>query len=483
MNPSQAELVREVLGQREALVQACWAQQLWARKPLKLSGGEPLEVLFPGWLNRGPGPDFTEARLMIGNSEHRGDVEIHLEEADWQAHGHRDDPRYGRVALHVVLRRGGVPALRPGSEAPLPVFNAGPFLSAAVLEVMHDPETLLRRYESLPGRCGLRAAQAGPDALARVIAHAAEVRARAKSDRLLPAWRDGAEEQLLFELLFQSLGYRPYAEVFRSLARRFPLDDLAGRLQLPIARARVEVLSRWFGSLGLLERPPPQGDAAAGEEFAAWRDHWLALGLKPLTDKLSRAGSRPLNSPERRMVGMFHHLRGQAGRGWLKGWLAFLADLDGLRDRPEFRPRALRALHAAFDAPREEPWLRRVAFHAPPRAAPAQLIGADRIAIAIANAIVPFFLAYARRRGDTELEKVLYRLFIVLPAEGPNRKTRFMRQRLLVLPPTAATLRTHQGLLQIHQDFCVSFQQGCQECRFPDLIAPRVPQAGGVGKG
>jgi hypothetical protein len=66
---------------------------------------------------------------------------------------------------------------------------------------------------------------------------------------------------------------------------------------------------------------------------------------------------------------------------------------------------------------------------------------------------------------------VLYRLFLVLPGEGPNWRTRFMTQRLMPLKPLPRTLRTQQGLIQIHQDFCTSFESGCGDCRFPDLIS------------
>jgi hypothetical protein len=462
-------LIREVLAQREALVQACWARQHWARRPLRTSDGRTLVVDFPGWLNRSAGPDFTGARILTGDTELQGDVEIHLSERDWHAHGHGSDPRYQRVVLHVVVQRAPERAAQPVSGAPIAIFDAGPYLSRALLDVLGEPEQLLRRYESLPGRCGLRASQLGPDALAQVVAHAAELRARSKAQRLAPFWKAGAEEQLLFELIFQSLGYRPHAENFRNLAQRYPLDAILPALAKPAEEARTEVLSRWFGAFGLLaEAAVP--DPGAATEFETLRSRWRGLGDAPLQVKVRRGGGRPLNSPERRMVGMYHHLRTLGPRGLLRGWLAFLKELDLQRDQPEFRRTALLLLSELFAAPGEEPWLRRITFSAAPRRNPARLIGADRIAIVMANAVVPFFLAYARQRRDAELEKVLYRLFLVLPAEAPNHKTRFMEQRLLLLTPAAPTLRTHQGLLQIHQDFCVSFNEGCERCRFPDLI-------------
>ena len=172
------------------------------------------------------------------------------------------------------------------------------------------------------------------------------------------------------------------------------------------------------------------------------------------------------------MVGLFHHLHRL--RGWLlRGWLGFLKELDELSDQPEFRHRALAALDTAFATPASEPWRSRVAYGAPGLEREARMIGRDRVAVVLANAIVPFFLAYARRRADAELEKVLYRLFIVFPGEGPNAKTRFMLQRLLPLRPLPATLRTQQGLIQINHDYCTSFESGCGDCKFPDLIAPQ----------
>ncbi|MFI5400661.1 MAG: DUF2851 family protein [SAR324 cluster bacterium] len=482
MSSGREKLVRELVAGREAVVQACWAQQAWGAGKLYATDGQPLRVVFPGWLNRGAGPDFREARVLIGATEHRGDVEIHLHEQDWLRHAHDEDPNYGRVVLHVVLIAGESPAARSASGAPIPVFVAGPHILPDALRLMDDPEQLLRRYESLPGRCGLRAAQSDPEAVEAVIAHAAEARARQKAERLDAEWQPGREEQLLFELIFQALGYRPYAPVFRSLARRYPLNALYPALALPDAEARVAILARWFGALGLLEEAPGTAEPESEGELAALAATWKALGEKPSVAALPRGGARPQNSPERRMVGAYHHLR-FVGGNLLKGWLVFLKDLDALRDQPEFRRRAHDALNAAFATPAGEPW-RALVSHgvalggAPgasrkrPAAGEARLIGEDRVAVILANAVVPFFLTYARRRGDAELEKVLYRLFLVLPGEGPNWRTRFMTQRLMPLRPLPRTLRTQQGLIQIHQDFCTSFESGCGDCKFPDLIAP-----------
>ena len=237
------------------------------------------------------------------------------------------------------------------------------------------------------------------------------------------------------------------------------------------------VLAHWFGAAGLLAADSPESpDPDARIEQQTLMRQWAETGQSPLNEPLKRGGARPWNSPERRMVGLFHHLFAARGEP-MKAWLKLLKELDTVRDESTFRRSALTALRNAFPTPAEEPWARRVSYSAEP-VKEALLVGDDRVAIVLVNAIVPFFLAYSRRKAMPELEKVLYRLFLVLPGEGPNARTRFMTQRLMPLRPMADTLRTQQGLIQIHQDFCTSFESGCGDCKFPDLIAKATQLAG-----
>lgn len=466
-------LVDALAAGREVFLQACWAAQHWGDRRLLTRDGQSLEVIAPGWLNRGKGPDFTEARLVVGGDEVWGDVEVHVDEADWWLHRHDRDSAYGRVVLHVVLRDGPRPARHPVTGLPLPVFAVAPFLPADVRELAADPEQMLRRYERLPGRCGLRGAQVGREAVERVVAHAAEVRAGAKAARFQPALEAGEDAgQVLYAALFHYLGYRPHAPLFDALAQRYPLAALLPLLERPPAEARAAVLARWFGSAGLLEPEPERVHADAREEYADLRERWRALGERPLRTTVTRSRSRPWNAPERRMAAMYHHLAAMGQGDLLKRWLALLQQLDRLRDDGDFRRTATRLVEAAFPTPGDEPWHRRVGYALPPRRQGARLVGPDRLVALLANAVLPFFLAWARRQGDAELEKVLYRLYIVLPPEAPSGPTRFMERRLTTLAPLRRTLRTQQGLLQIHSDFCLSFNAGCEQCDLPGLIEP-----------
>ena len=70
------------------------------------ASGSTIEILHPGDWNRGAGPDFLGAEILVDGKRLRGDIEIHLRCADWHAHGHDRDPHFGGVILHAVLLPG-----------------------------------------------------------------------------------------------------------------------------------------------------------------------------------------------------------------------------------------------------------------------------------------------------------------------------------------------------------------------------------------
>jgi len=464
----------EWAGQREVVLQACWARQVWTNT-LKTDCGKTIAVEFAGWPNRGPGPDFSQARLRLDGREYQGPVEIHLSEGDWFHHGHDRDSAYGGVILHVVLQRTpGKPALN-AQGAEIPVLCAGEFMDPFYRPWMAEAEELLRRREALPGRCGVEALKGDTEGLVRVWRRAAEARAQNKAQRLAMGTpkEDG---QKLFEEIFRSLGYREYAQPFVELAKQFPLESLWGPLKLPYMKAREEILARWFGWMGFLAVEPEGGDPALLEEFRLLRSRWQGLNMPLRTGDPVPGGGRPWNAPERRLVAMFHHVYQLGQENYLKGWLKRLRDIDPLRNKENLKNNALEALEEVFSTPRWEGWRRRVSFRLPPLGREADLVGVERLATVAANGVIPVFLAMARRDGDRELESLLYRLFHVLPPEGANRKTKFMAERLMIKPTTYRSLSGHQGLIQLHDDFCGAFLQGCAGCALPAMIS----QAGTV---
>ncbi|MCK5839225.1 MAG: DUF2851 family protein, partial [Bacteroidales bacterium] len=86
----------------EEFLHYIWKYQL-LNPVLVSTTGEEVRIIKPGIHNSDAGPDFIDARIVIGNTLWAGNIEIHLKSSEWIRHGHHRDEKYRNVILHVVL--------------------------------------------------------------------------------------------------------------------------------------------------------------------------------------------------------------------------------------------------------------------------------------------------------------------------------------------------------------------------------------------
>ena len=88
----------------ERLLWKLWKRRAARQVEFRTGAGTRIRVLYPGRTGTSAGPDFRDALLDVeGVGLVRGDVEIHRDRRDWDAHGHGDDPNYNGVVAHGVL--------------------------------------------------------------------------------------------------------------------------------------------------------------------------------------------------------------------------------------------------------------------------------------------------------------------------------------------------------------------------------------------
>ncbi len=87
----------------ERVVQKIWLRGNFRADNLRTLSGKALRIRHPGRWNLQEGPDFHGGEWELDGRRVRGDVEVHFQARDWQAHGHGQDPNYAGVALHVLL--------------------------------------------------------------------------------------------------------------------------------------------------------------------------------------------------------------------------------------------------------------------------------------------------------------------------------------------------------------------------------------------
>ena len=103
---------------KEDFLHHVWQFKKFDIANLKTTKGESIQILNSGQYLQLAGPDFFNARVIIGNQKWAGNVEIHLKSSDWYVHNHEKDSNYDSVILHVVWEH-DVPVFRKdNSEIP-----------------------------------------------------------------------------------------------------------------------------------------------------------------------------------------------------------------------------------------------------------------------------------------------------------------------------------------------------------------------------
>ena len=263
-----------------------WQRRAVRAQALRTEEGRRVRVLYPGRPGVTAGPDFRNALLAVdGQGIVQGDVEVHLRQRDWRAHGHDRDPNYNGVALHVTLDPGGVQSRTDSGAAP-PVVNV-----RALLDDSHredgDNDATRRQLWRILARHGHRP-PGNAEEMAALLNRAGDQRFLSHSRRfqtLLPAQ---SAEQTLWEAICEALGYRHNRHPFLRLATVAPIAVLTDAARRLPETHREAALTVWLLRLA--------GFADGGHP---------PTGLGPALDKrewrLFRV--RPSNHPRRRVSG------------------------------------------------------------------------------------------------------------------------------------------------------------------------------------
>jgi hypothetical protein len=90
---------------REKLLYEIWKSKNFETQ-LKTFDNQIIEIIDAGENNKEfAGPDFFNSRIKVGNITYLGDVEIDIWHSDWKSHGHYLDKKYNKVILHIVLSK------------------------------------------------------------------------------------------------------------------------------------------------------------------------------------------------------------------------------------------------------------------------------------------------------------------------------------------------------------------------------------------
>ena len=114
---------------------------------------------------------------------------------------------FNQVILHVILYHQQNHEVLTELQQPVSKLELASHLQTQKAHNQIKTKESLRRFELLPERCGVWIHENDPWLLKEVLRHAAEQRMQNKMHQVLQYWQEHDPEELLFLLIFKSLGY------------------------------------------------------------------------------------------------------------------------------------------------------------------------------------------------------------------------------------------------------------------------------------
>ncbi|MEC5142606.1 DUF2851 family protein [Chitinophaga sp. 212800010-3] len=418
----------------EELFQHIWACRLFRQDHLFTTCGLPVRIIYPGLHNHHSGPDFSAARIRIGDVLWSGQVELHLRSSDWARHRHQYNPQYGRIILHVVFEHDCDDARGP---------------AAPCLELQqHIPKLLLDRYQQLKRTtpfvpCGSQAATV-PQLTwlswkERLLAERWE-----RKTGILRAWLQSSRynwEEVCYWAVAQSYGTPVNSLTFLQLAQ-----SLSFRALMRYRSGMLQLEALLFGQAGMLEEDFSDPYALHLREIYQHLRH--KHRLRPLQPhQWHWLRMRPSAFPTIRIAAFAALLQQQVR---LFSRVLEAADVAGLESLFFVRPSAY--------------WLQHYRFGHLVEAT--QLPGKQAVHGILINTILPLLFLYGQERNHRYYQEKALHLLQQLPPEQ-NKITRSWHQ----LGVEQESALESQALLQLKEYYCD--ERKCLQC----AIGAKILQA------
>ena len=463
----------------ESFVCSLWMDQMFKCKYLFTPDFKRIEVIYPGQWNFEKGPDFKNARIRLERGEiAKGDVEIHNYSSEWHSHGHQLNTEYNNVILHVFLWNDtGQVEQKKANGLPLLQVELAPFLIKDIKELYS-----MMKLEEYPfpagnnhGHCAEFLKKADEKRLILFLNLAGEARLLSKTDRFLGKVCLRNYNQLFYEGMMESLGFKYSKLQFSQLASTVTLSYLKEKTKLvPQKEKSKHIESILSGVAGFLDC---YGDKSSGLDqetklyFKQLRQIWMLYEKDFITKKLhfshwKFSGVRPANYPYRRLAGMSYFLSQNLDKNLItKIYPAISVWSEDFRKKKKKD-----SIFNLFMEPENGFWSFRFSPCGKRLSSPKRLIGKERISDMVINVFLPVLLSFAKQHKSHSMEKILYQVYNHFPRLSPNRITKFMEEFILGLVKNRKNIinkaKYQQALHQIYIDYCESNKSACSNCKF-----------------
>lgn len=407
-----------------------WLNKLFTHQ-LTTVNNEPVTVLNPGFHNHNSGPDFSNARLKIGETLWAGNVEIHINSSDWFRHGHQHDDAYSNVVLHVVYRHDAV-----GKFSGMPVCELEGKMDHNLYTAYID---LLENKKFIP--C-INLVSKVPSTemslwLERMLIEKLQHKADFVQNALVTSNNDW--EEALYHILARSFGFSINALPFEMLARSMSYKTLAKH-----SDNLFQCEALLFGQAGMLSQNliDPYGQSLL-KEYSFLRKKYHLAPINISLWKFMRL--RPVNFPSIRIAQFASFISSNAGL------LSKLISMNSIDDMMEI-----------FSVTASDYWNDHFTFD---NLTPGKTkkLGKEAARLLIINAILPFMFVYGSSVGNDSLCNKALALFEKLPGEKNSAIDNWKAAGINV--DNAYNTQALMGLKSFYCD-----KKNCLNCRIGNIL-------------
>ncbi len=229
---------------KEDFLHFIWKFRLFNTLNLFTTEGEKIEIIQTGNHNHHSGPDFSNARIKIGDTVWTGNLEIHIKGSHWYEHSHQSDVAYKNVILHVVFENDIV--VHHHKEGDLPVLELKEYI---LTEYLEKYEKLVSSRGWIP--CASQFPKIDKFKMNQWLERQLVNRFQRKSIDIIRIYYECDKDwnETFYRWISRSFGLKINANAFEELTSRTPLKLLKKH-----SSSLFQVEALLFGQAGMLEK-------------------------------------------------------------------------------------------------------------------------------------------------------------------------------------------------------------------------------------
>ncbi len=476
-----------------------WEKQIYT-KALRTVAGEDVQVLDVGVRNDdNGGPDYRNARIRIGNLTFVGDIEIDPDYTDWKLHGHNIDGKYNKVILHASLNnKNKHPYVYSRDGRKIPTICMIEFLPKDIVEKLSQKPN----ENHVDGKHGLKCYQlneiVSKEEKEKFLSHLGmqrfnkkckKIYSRLKELKFISEFkikepvisyelsakfheRDFSHsdfnikeiwQQLLYELIFEALGYSKNKTIMMELAKHAKIDYLMKIEKDGVLVNKYEAVL--FNIAGLAPKIQTVKDKESIEYLEKLNLLWNAFSHLYDGEYLSETQwhffrLRPQNFPTIRIAAGARILNEIINNN-LIGTLS--KKINEIRN-PNVLINSLRSL---FIVKSEGYWHSHYIFDRKAKNDIKYFVGAARADEIIVNVILPFFSVYYEIFGNNALSKKVLKIYDLFNQRSDNNLIIEVASSLGLKEDAKRTVIS-QGMIELFRGYCS--KNKCLECDIGKVV-------------